>query len=313
MGGSIDEKRTSFFKYLQRRGTHAICRPSIEVSPTIESEEEMKRLTKNTAMFLLLTFSITFSISFINQVKAANLDSVSHIHHVKVVGSKILVLTHEGLYELVGKNDMKLVGKEKIDVMGFVSLGNVLVASGHPAVGSKMPNPIGVIKSLDGGLTWKSVSLSGKVDFHFLEGLGSDLYGADSQTGKLMHSADSGVTWKTLGANTFIDIAVSPKKSGVAIAIKDSGLLLTQNAFKSTTKIKGTLTMTQIEWRKSGLYGLSGSSLYKSTNSGKTWTKQSTFKGAPGLLSASDELMLVTVGSDIYTSKNEGKSFRKIS
>jgi len=63
--------------------------------------------------------------------------------------------------------------------------------------------------------------------------------------------------------------------------------------------------MTQIEWRKSGLYGLSGSSLYKSTNSGKTWAKQSTFKGAPGLLSASDELMLVTVGSDIYTSKNE--------
>ena len=273
----------------------------------------MKRLTKVASKLLLLGFVITSSMAFISHAKAETLDSVSHIHHVKVVGSKVLVLTHEGLYELVGKNNMKLIGKEKIDVMGFVSLGNVLVASGHPAVGSKMPNPIGVIKSLDGGLTWKSVSLSGKVDFHFLEGLGSDLYGADSQTGKLMHSADSGVTWKTLGANTFIDIAVSPKKSGVAIAIKDSGLLLTQNAFKSTTKIKGTLTMTQIEWRKSGLYGLSGSSLYKSTNSGKTWAKQSTFKGAPGLLSASDELMLVTVGSDIYTSKNEGKSFRKIS
>ena len=258
-------------------------------------------------------FAIVALMMVGNRATAVTLDSVPHIHHVKVVENKLFVLTHEGLYELVGKNNMKLVGKEKIDVMGFVSLGNVLVASGHPAVGSKMPNPIGVIKSLDGGLTWKSVSLSGKVDFHFLEGLGSDLYGADSQTGKLMHSADSGVTWKTLGANTFIDIAVSPKKSGVAIAIKDSGLVLTQNAFKSTTKIKGTLTMTQIEWRKSGLYGLSGSSLYKSTNSGKTWAKQSTFKGAPGLLSASDELMLVTVGSDIYTSKNDGKSFRKIS
>ena len=273
----------------------------------------MKRLTKVASKLLLFGFVITFSMAFLIHAKAETLDSVSHIHHVKVVGSKVLVLTHEGLYELVGENNMKLVGKEKIDVMGFVSLGHVLVASGHPAVGSKMPNPIGVIKSLDGGLTWNSVSLSGKVDFHFLEGLGSELYGADSQTGKLMYSADSGVTWKTLGTNTFTDIAVSPKKSGVAIAIKDSGLLLTQNAFKSTTKIKGTLTMTQIEWRKSGLYGLSGSSLYKSTNSGKTWAKQSTFKGAPGLLSASDELMLVTVGSDIYTSKNEGKSFRKIS
>ena len=273
----------------------------------------MKLLRKNTSKFLLLVFAITASGGFINHAKAESLDSVSHIHHVKVVANKVHVLTHEGLYELVGKNDMKLVGKDRIDVMGFTTLGNVLVASGHPAVGSKMPNPIGVMKSLDGGLTWKSVSLSGKVDFHYLEGAGSDLYGADSQTGKLMYSADSGVTWKTLGANSFTDIAVSAEMSGMAIAISNSELLLTENAFKSTTKIKSTLTMTQIEWRKSGLYGLSGNSLYKSTNSGKTWARQSTFKGAPGILSASDQLMLVTVGSNIYTSKNEGKSFRKIS
>ena len=222
-------------------------------------------------------------------------------------------MTHEGLYELVGKNDMKLIGKDRIDVMGFTSLGKLLFASGHPAKGSQMPNPIGLVKSLDGGLTWKSVSLVGKVDFHFLEGAGTDLYGADSQTGKLMYSSDSGKTWKDLGENTFTDIAVSPKMSGMAIAIKDSELLLTEQAFKSTTKIKNTLKITQIEWRKSGLYGLGGSSLYKSTNSGKTWTKLSTFKGVPGILSASDQMMLVTVGSDIYTSNNEGKSFKKIS
>ncbi|MEN9542480.1 MAG: hypothetical protein RL239_133, partial [Actinomycetota bacterium] len=108
----------------------------------------MKRLTKVASKLLLLGFVITSSMAFISHAKAETLDSVSHIHHVKVVGSKVLVLTHEGLYELVGKNNMKLIGKEKIDVMGFVSLGNVLVASGHPAVGSKMPNPIGVIKSL---------------------------------------------------------------------------------------------------------------------------------------------------------------------
>ena len=273
----------------------------------------MKRLTKDTSKFMILIFAIISSMSIINHAKAETLDSVSHIHHVKVVGSKILVLTHEGLYELVGKNDMKLVGKERIDVMGFTSLGNVLIASWHPAVGSKMPNPIGVMKSLNGGLTWKSVALSGKVDFHFLEGAGSDLYGADSQTGNLMYSADSGKTWRVLGANTFTDIAVSPEMSGMAVAIKGSELLLTENAFKSTTKLKNALKFTQIEWRKSGLYGLSGSSLYKSTNSGKTWTKQSKFKGAPGILSASDQLMLVTVGSDIYTSKNEGKSFKKLS
>jgi photosystem II stability/assembly factor-like uncharacterized protein len=279
----------------------------------MRSFKEMRSSGRSTFKVKFFVFATVALTGFAHHASAATLDSVSHIHHVKVIENKILVLTHEGLYELVGKNDMKLVGKDRIDVMGFTSLGKLLFASGHPPIGSKMPNPIGLVKSLDGGLTWKPVSLVGKVDFHFLEGAGSDLYGADSQTGKLMYSSDSGKTWKDLGENTFTDIAVSPKMSGMAVAIKDSELLLTEQAFKSTTKIKNTLKITQIEWGKSGLYGLGGSSLYKSTNSGKTWTKLSTFKGVPGILSTSDQMMLVTVGSDIYTSNNEGKSFKKIS
>jgi photosystem II stability/assembly factor-like uncharacterized protein len=262
---------------------------------------------------LALLFAIIILSGFTNNAGALTLDSVSHIHHVKVVENKVLVLTHEGLYELVGKNDMKLVGKDKIDVMGFTTLGKALFASGHPSQGSKMPNPIGLVKSLDGGSTWKAVSLVGKVDFHFLEGAGSDLYGADSQTGNLIYSADSGKTWSSLGSNSFTDIAVSPDTSGMAIAINNSELLLTENAFKSTTKIKNGLKFTQVEWRNSGLYGLSGSALYKSINSGKTWTKLNTFKGVPGILSASDQMMLVTVGSDIYTSSNAGKKFKILS
>ena len=254
-----------------------------------------------------------FLPAFNSHAVAETLSSVSHIHHVKVVESKVLVLTHEGLFELVGKNDLKLVGKDKFDVMGFTTLGKALVASGHPSQSSKMPNPIGLVRSLDDGSTWNAVSLIGKVDFHFLEGAGSDLYGADSQSGNLMYSADSGKTWRTLGTNAFTDIAVSPEMSGMAIAINNSELLLTENAFKSTTKIKNALKFTQIEWRKSGLYALSGASLYKSTNSGKTWTTLSTFKGVPGILSASDQMMLVTVGSDIYTSSNAGKKFKIVS
>ena len=267
---------------------------------------------KVTSNFLLLIFAFIASMGFINQASAETLNSVSHIHHVKVIENKVLVLTHEGLFELVSKNDMKLVGKEKIDVMGFTTLGKALFASGHPAAGSKAPNPMGLVKSIDGGLSWKAVSLVGKVDFHFLEGARTDLYGADSQSGDLLHSANSGKTWRSLGANTFADLAVSPEMSGMAIALKDSELVLTENAFKTSSKIKSALKFTQIEWRKSGLYSLSGNSLYKSTNFGKTWTKLSTFKGAPGILSVSDQMMLVTVGSDIYTSKNEGKSFRKL-
>ena len=273
---------------------------------------KMKKLDKKSLRVGFLLAIITFT-GITNYASAETLDSVSHIHHVKVVENKVLVLTHEGLYELVSKKEMKLVGKDKIDVMGFTTLGKTWVASGHPSQGSKMPNPIGVMKSLDGGSNWKAVSLVGKVDFHFLEGAGSDLYGADSQSGNLLHSADSGMTWKSLGTNTFTDIAVSPEMSGMAIAVKNSELLLTENAFKSTSKIMSKLKITQIEWNKSGLHALSGSSLYNSTNFGKSWKKISSFKAATGILSTSDQLMLVTVGADIYTSSNAGKKFKVLS
>ena len=273
----------------------------------------MKNWDTKSLKAMSLSFVTIVLLGFSNNANAETLSSVSHIHHVKAVEGKILILTHEGLFELVNKNEMKLVGKDKFDVMGFTSLGKALMASGHPSQGSNMPNPIGLVKSLDGGLNWKAVSLVGKVDFHFLEGAGSDLYGADSQSGNLMYSADSGKSWRYLGTNTFTDIAVSPETAGMALAINNSELLLTENAFKSITKIKNNLKITQIEWRKSGLYALSGNSLYKSTNKGKTWTELSGFKGTPGILSASDQLMLVTVGSDIYTSKNDGRKFKIVS
>jgi hypothetical protein len=262
---------------------------------------------------LRLRFSLLATVALMalgNSASAETLDSVSHIHQVKIVENKILVLTHEGLYELVKKNDMKLVGKEKLDVMGFTTLGKAMYASGHPAQGSKALNPMGLVKSIDGGLSWEAISLVGKVDFHFLEGAGSDLYGADSQSGNLMYSADSGKKWRSFGANTFEDIAVSPKMSGMAIALKNSELFLTENAFKTSSKIKSVLKFTQIEWRNSGLYALSGNSLYKSTNKGGTWTEFSKFKGAPGILSASDQMILVTVGSDIHTSSSAGQKFK---
>jgi hypothetical protein len=271
-------------------------------------KSEDKRLRAGFSGFVFVAL-----ITFNNSASAQTLDSVSHIHHVKVVENKTLVLTHEGLFELVGKNDMKLAGKEKIDIMGFTTLGKALFASGHPAQGSKKPNPMGLVKSIDGGLNWKSVALVGKVDFHFLEGAGTDLYGADSQSGELLHSANSGKTWSSLGANTFEDIAISPEKSGLAIALKNSELLISDNGFKTSSKIKSAFKFTQIEWRKSGLYALSGNSLYKSTNKGRTWAELSKFKAAPGILSASDQLMLVTVGQDIYTSSNDGKKFQIVS
>jgi photosystem II stability/assembly factor-like uncharacterized protein len=273
----------------------------------------MKNSGLKKVYYRYLVLSLICLPVFNSHANAETLDSVSHIHQVKVVENKVLVLTHEGLYELVSKNNMKLVGKEKVDVMGFTTLGKALYASGHPAKGSKVLNPIGLVNSIDGGISWKAVSLVGKVDFHFLEGAGSDLYGADSQSGNLMYSADSGKSWSSLGANAFTDIAVSPTMPGLAVAIKGPQFLITKDAFKTTIEVKSKLKFTQVEWRDSGLYALSGTSLYMSSDLGNSWKKLNTFKGVTGILSASDQLILVTVGSGIYTSLDAGKKFKQVS
>jgi len=84
-------------------------------------EEKMKKSKVKSVRVSFSAFAIISLIASSNGASAETLDSVSHIHQVKVVENKILVLTHEGLYELVKKNDMKLVGKEKLDVMGFTA------------------------------------------------------------------------------------------------------------------------------------------------------------------------------------------------
>jgi len=269
-------------------------------------------MKKDAIKFVGLALS-TF-VAMCNSVITAQADSfnsVSHFHQIKVYESKILLGTHEGLYELTGLNKMKKIGNEDFDVMGLAVLGNKIFASGHPNQGSKLPAPVGLVASTDNGKSWKQISLAGKVDFHLLEASRSELYGSDSQSGKLMYSADSGKTWKYLGPNEFSDIAVSPDMKGMAVALKETNLWLTENSFNTTVEIKNSLKFSQIEWTKSGLFGLSGNTLYKSLNNGKTWSKISKFKGEPGILGSSENLMMVTVGSNFYRSLNSGKSFKK--
>ncbi|MGH8725527.1 MAG: F510_1955 family glycosylhydrolase, partial [Burkholderiales bacterium] len=43
-----------------------------------------------------------------------------------------------------------------------------LYSSGHPAPGSGMVNPFGLIRSKDGGKTWEKLGLEGETDFHLL-------------------------------------------------------------------------------------------------------------------------------------------------
>lgn len=53
--------------------------------------------------------------------------------------------------------------------MGFSVAGpDHFYASGHPGQGIDLPNPVGLIESRDGGMTWAPLSRQGDSDFYAL-------------------------------------------------------------------------------------------------------------------------------------------------
>ncbi len=250
------------------------------------------------------------ALTLVPQSYAATYGSVSHMHSVKVFEDRVLLGTHEGLYEYLAANFIKKLSRDDFDVMGLATFGDIIYASGHPGAKSKLPNPIGLIASSDSGKTWKKISLQGEVDFHMLEIGTSDIYGADSGSGQLMYSANLGKSWKKLGENKYSDIAVLNTKSGSAVGLRDGALVSTANGFSTTAAIKTSRTWSSVEALGSVLYASSRKSIYSSVDNGKIWKKIATLSTEISSITMNAEIFVAVTADAIFVSRDGGKSFK---
>ena len=90
--------------------------------------------------------------------------------------------------------------------MGLAGSSDLLVASGHPGAGSTLPDPVGLIRSADGGETWETVSLTGEIDFHALA-IDGDRVAGSATAGELLYSEDAGASWTTIAQGEFTSLA----------------------------------------------------------------------------------------------------------
>ncbi|AFR31284.1 F510_1955 family glycosylhydrolase [Arthrobacter sp. Rue61a] len=121
----------------------------------------------------------------------------SHVHGLTVNPdtSQVLLATHDGLFDVTKEPATKIGGTN--DLMGFTAgKDGVFYASGHPGPGSDLPNPLGLLKSSDGGQSWEKVSRQGQSDFHAMTATKTGIVAYD---GELRQSAD-GQTWNTAAA-----------------------------------------------------------------------------------------------------------------
>jgi hypothetical protein len=99
----------------------------------------------------------------------ARADLLTHVHGLgySADGKRIIIPSHFGLaiYQ-IGKWS-KAPGPEH-DYMGFSVTASHIYSSGHPAAGTNLVNPFGLLRSKDAGKTWEKLGLEGESDFHVM-------------------------------------------------------------------------------------------------------------------------------------------------
>src|SRR5947208_6742199 len=110
---------------------------------------------------------ILASLAFVGLAQAEV--TLMHVHGLAYSsdGKRLMIPSHHGLALYENGKWSKAPGPQH-DYMGFSATAKNLYSSGHPAPGSGLVNPFGLLRSRDGGKTWEKLGLEGESDFHLL-------------------------------------------------------------------------------------------------------------------------------------------------
>jgi len=86
----------------------------------------------------------------------ARADLLTHVHGLgySADGKRIIIPSHFGLAIYESGKWSKAPGPEH-DYMAFSVTASHIYSSGHPAAGTNLVNPFGLLRSKDGGTTWE--------------------------------------------------------------------------------------------------------------------------------------------------------------
>ncbi|WP_460743306.1 F510_1955 family glycosylhydrolase [Nesterenkonia halophila] len=241
-----------------------------------------------------------------------------HVHGLGVDGDgAVLVATHHGLHRL-GEGGSELISEVQ-DFMGFTAVeeGRYL-ASGHPGAEQDGPANLGLISSDDGGAEWSEVSLGGEADFHALDAAEDRVYGVDSVSGgTLMVSDDAGESWTRREAPAMADLAVAPQDPQRLVATTQEGLMLSEDAGRTFSRVDGAPLLQLVDWASDGtLVGLApDGSVHRAVGGDLSswehrWQHDDGGAAVPAAVHAVDaETLHVALDTTVYGSTDGGESF----
>lgn len=198
----------------------------------------------------------------------------SHVHGIAVSGetSQVLLATHEGLFDVTTTPATKIGGTN--DLMGFTPgpADGVFYASGHPGPGSDLPNPLGLLKSSDGGKTWEQLSRQGESDFHALTATQAGIVAFDG----VLRTSPDGKAWETVAAGFAPAVLAGHPDSTTVLATTPDGIQRSTDAGSTWTPVEdGPVIQFAAFAHPAEAVGVEpDGTVHYSADAGETWTEK---------------------------------------
>ncbi|MCY9659474.1 hypothetical protein P5G65_23490 [Paenibacillus chondroitinus] len=284
----------------------------------------------------LITF-ISFVIVVLLVSACGNKQIVlEHIHGIgySSSGKQILIPAHNGLVAY-SEGKWQNVDAPKNDYMGFVTVDNGFYSSGHPAAGSNLKNPLGIVKSEDLGKTLTKLGLEGESDFHGMTvGFKSHaIYVFNAQPNSKMKSAglfystDDAKTWNQSAAAGLsgepITMSAHPTDAKTIAVGSKTGLLISTDSGNRFDTLLPQIIVSAVYFSKNGELFVASpqSATLKQINLDTKGTKEIKLPSldkddAVSYIdqnpTAESEITIATFKKDIYTSKDAGTNWTRI-
>jgi hypothetical protein len=188
-----------------------------------------------------------------------------------------------------------------------------LLASGHPAGESALPENLGLIRSRDHGETWESVAGLGEGDYHELEIAGDQIVAVNAESPDIQVSRDGGRSWEARTPPAApIDVVVDPGDPQRWAVSTEQGTFISTNGGGSW-RPRDTTFGARLVWQKpDALYSMDRNGLIRvSSDGGRSWEERGELGGLPSEFASGqkDELLAAVVGGKVVRSRDGGATW----
>ena len=208
-----------------------------------------------------------FALLALSSVTMAETLTLQHIHGLafSADGKQLYVPSHNGI-AIYRDQQWSMMAGPPHDYMGFSVTRKHFYSSGHPAPGSSLVNPLGLVRSGNGGNTWDKLGLEGEADLHLIatsyDNTAVYVYNAEPngrmKTPGIWATQNDGFAWRRVAANGLAGqlaaLAGHPTDARRLAAVTSTGLFVSGDSGEHFERIAAEGQPLAVQFSLDGKY-----------------------------------------------------------